>query len=720
MGNSADLSVAGAVDVGADLYVATFHCGQGDKSESGTGSIATVARIADRIQIQAGEEPSYAIVQIPMDSWPDEDAMAVAGVKGGPLDRIKLNSRASITHQSIAGVAVQILTGSVFRIGHDLGQDAGVIAIIDDRWLLSKVYCFGQHQYDYSEEKFYFVAADELIFNQGGWPNCIDSPKGPRFTPSPRYGWTAADTEEDPPGEATSKARSWRVSDAMKYLRAVHYESAAESGITPFRRNYGKKMVNDLLVIWPKQLGQSLSVKNGTNRAERVLHDFRLEGLTLLQSMVLLGKRSGPFELYCGPSGDEAGAMNRGKLSFISYEKTASSGAGIEHTGIRGGDLTTAIAYNSVQRGNLGEDIKDHFHEVIVLGDPPCVETLLQTNIDTPASATLSPAWTAAQETAWRAYINTNGKNRKAFEEACLLYPLVYAGYSMVAPTINPGFNPWTATKWEAQWKNRQRFRQKFRATLLTAINSAENPSNFMPREMPVEYSINDRVTWVTAQYYSNLQLSYDRTTIMLTALRDNPVSQTWKGSLALPLAIEAADIRLTAVIEADWRTTGVCGVGVDENKTEGRVYTDGGQHAIFSYLATTKSGDFIEWLRQGAYPVGQLIPAATRGSPTVVGSAYDFTDKALKGKELFTDAPFGGAGDNTGITGRIVEHAIARQRGLRRIKGGGQVVYKQFEAGFLPGARFSGVLDGMDVGAGVVRSMTLEANAQDCMLEIE
>lgn len=860
MGNSAVVSVAGAADVGADLYVAALHFSNGDGNDSGSESFAVETRIADRIQLMAGEEPSYAIVQIPMASWPDEDAMAVAAVRGGPLDRAKMNTRATISHQAIAGMSVPILTGSVFRIGHDLGADAGVVAVIDDKWLLSKVFCFGQYQYDPIDRQYYFVAADELIFNQGGWPSCIDSPRGfPVFAPSPRYGWKAGDTKEPAVGSATSRARSWRVSDAIKYLRMVHYAVNKRPPIHGLY--YGNSLVDDKCITWPASLGSVLAVSSGENRAERTLHDFRLEGLSLLQALALLGRRAGPFELYCAPGSRGGGgdngndvaagpigqtglyqslqaafdtfasslnsafntsfasintALNAGSqlsltaainnyldgsgisrdeytsqfsiaydklqavlagsdasaykadaraayqayiaelgaqldgnlkryadelggqiatsesragsaqtfkallqgstegkstLSFVSYGRQ-SGGAKIEHTGISNGDLTTAMASNSVQRGNLGEDIKDYFHEVIVLGDAPCVETLLRTNIDTPSSATLIPAWASADETAWKAYINTNGKNRKAFEEACLLYPLVFAGYSMVTTDVNPDFNPWTKTKWEAQWQFRQRRKQKFRATLLTAINQSEaSPANFMPREMPVEYSTNDGVTWLAAQYYNNLQLSYDRTIIMLTALRDNATPQTWKGSLLLPLAIEAADIRLTAVIEADWRLTGTARKGLDANHTEGRVYTEG--ERVFSYLATTKGGDFIEWLRQGAYPVGQAIPAAVRGTPQAAGTAYDFSDRAQAGKELFTDR-------TSDSSGRIVEHAIARQRGLRRIKGGGQIVYKQFEPGFLPGARFSGVLDGMDCGSGIVRSVTIEANAQDAILEIE
>ena len=299
-------------DVGADLYIATFHTlkTESENEDGGTESFSTEARIAERIQLQAGEHPSYAIVTIPMDAFPlDEDAFVCAFVRGGTGDRIKFNTRCTIAYRyGVNGTLSAILTGTVVEMKHDASRDAVIVTVIDDRWILSRITCFGQLQYDPTKSgaKVNFISADPLIFNQNGMPDCMDTPKGPRFAAFGFFGWKSTHHAEPSVGSAVQRARSWRVTDAIEYLRQVHYSASEWPGTGML--NYGTqegRWVPEQIISWPMGLGQQLvtSDKQSGTRYMRPLHHFSLEGLPLHSALNLLAKRAGPFELTMVPGG---------------------------------------------------------------------------------------------------------------------------------------------------------------------------------------------------------------------------------------------------------------------------------------------------------------------------------------------------------------------------------------------------------------------------------
>lgn len=343
MGNAAQIAFTAAVDIPADVYLCTFQAATGAANEDSSEEYTPDIRQAERIQIQAGPEPSYAVVSIPMKSYAvkDEKAFTVAFSKTGPLGKIKLRSRATI-HHSCRGKSTAILAGSVVDISHDAAVDAAVVTVVDDRWLLDKIMVFGQMQYDpvVAEEKAVgvfersradalvasggnvafaaavgasvamaamraqekFVAAEPCIFNAMGWPNCVDAPSGPRFAPSLRYGYGMRDIDEPAAGKAIRRARSWTITDAIEYLRAAHYGGASSRASSPI--NYGNPFT-PFSIIWPKNLGAMLTVadtkKNqGGNRA---LNNYSAEGKTLLAVLAELARKAGPFDLFIQPAG---------------------------------------------------------------------------------------------------------------------------------------------------------------------------------------------------------------------------------------------------------------------------------------------------------------------------------------------------------------------------------------------------------------------------------
>lgn len=94
MGNAAAVSFANDGEFAADRLMAVFTLRRADGSVE---SFAAPLRIAERVQLNAGPEPGYAVVSIPMDAFPgEENAFAVALAGGGPLALTRPNVRATV------------------------------------------------------------------------------------------------------------------------------------------------------------------------------------------------------------------------------------------------------------------------------------------------------------------------------------------------------------------------------------------------------------------------------------------------------------------------------------------------------------------------------------------------------------------------------------------------------------------------------------------------
>ncbi len=335
-----------SADVEPDLYYAVFQAlavEAENTTDSATEEFTAEIRIAERIQVQAGPEPSYAIVNIPLDqAGGDENAFSVALQRGGIAERIKPRMRATIVH-SRNGSANPILAGSVVDVVHNIGDDSLVLTIFDDRWLLDKVTIFGQIQCDPARKKVGFVATEPCIFNMFGYPNCIDAEVersdgskagvGPRFAPYPRYGWKSTDVKEPARGKAKTRARSWYVSDVIEYLRYAHYgrtDSLPPSSATSF----GHRLVGDS-IRWPAGVGGALRVPDEDGQAnERLVHNLVLQGMTLGLALERVARTAGPFHLIMIPgavgSGDNGNDVEAALLAagdtFYSSLKAAVDG----------------------------------------------------------------------------------------------------------------------------------------------------------------------------------------------------------------------------------------------------------------------------------------------------------------------------------------------------------------------------------------------------------
>jgi hypothetical protein len=714
-----------SADPSADLLIGVFTSQLGDTADSTTSEMV----IADRVHLQAGIDPSYAQIILPMNgfgagAW-DESAFSVAFKKTG-LGRIKLRGRATIFMLTAgARKAVTLLTGTIVNIDHG-AQDVGIITVLDDRFLLSKVTVTGQAQFDPVNLLYGFCHNAPCIFNENGHPNCIDfelarSALGngtvPVFAPTSRFGWKSTDYAEPKPGKATDRARSWRVQDALAYLRMMHYDDANLAGVSTGQRlrptvQQIRGYVVDAGLIWPDGIEELFN--GAVSGTSRVLKHTKLEGLTLDAALTKVAQRAGPYELLPRASatnlssGGTGGVKDTSILSFVDMRGRSGAAQAIIPA-LYGFTIGQAMqAGGAIWSGNWTESIMDYHDGANIVGDAPVYEAVFSTQSDdTLGGGYLEPAWSDEDEAAFQDYIKTHGKSSTAFLQAAQMYPLVYAAWRVSRDYINLFRN-------NAKWANLVtpvRAHPKIRPCLITSYNqntAGDNPSINSPREIVVEYR-DFTAHWRTGGMYDNLKLSQDGQYFMLEPLRDQRLTWTNTGS-SNPYdptggGMHANDMRATLAIELDFRIVSSVGVNSDKDTealVAARVATPNAQPFYFTYIADDY--DYVDWNRFHSRPVGQIIPAAFSSTP--------YPDKCSEGASgnLFTDKP--SIDDAEG--GRLFEHAQARASDVRRVGGKAEIKFKRFSLGFMPGNGIKEV-DGAEIPfRGVITSATFSQDSQE------
>lgn len=99
MGNAGVIPVTSLVDINADQYIATFQTLEID-TDDGTEEIIIAPRHVDKIQVQAGIEPSYATVSIDSFGFPNHEGSVpfnIAMKANGPAGRVRMNMRGTVS-----------------------------------------------------------------------------------------------------------------------------------------------------------------------------------------------------------------------------------------------------------------------------------------------------------------------------------------------------------------------------------------------------------------------------------------------------------------------------------------------------------------------------------------------------------------------------------------------------------------------------------------------
>ena len=718
--------------------------------QTGDGGFHPGGRHCDMVVLSSGEAPSYAIAPMPVKNfgpgqW-DEVAPTVALQNGGPGGTIRLRTPARVRCE-IGSASIPVLNGYAVSFSHQLGEDSLIAEIYDAKWVLGKFTCYGRLVWDPSINKVYWDLASDLVYNNLGYPDCLDHPLlGPVHAPCHRYGYKNdfsdsdfytkfEDFVEPAPGEARTRARSWRSQDAVRDLRNRFV--IATGGARPaFPINVGQMELPET-IIWPPSLGTGF----GT---DRTLKDFALsrngDSLSLLQALQGLARKAGAFDLYV-----EANDDGSSTLGFCDMNPKSFTGTRFITAQYASGIGEAANSPIVVKGGNVRESFINGFDEVLEVGDAPANETMVSMAMNpgssqspAPFTVSLEPAWSDEDEQAFRNYVvkfgggstGTAKGSQFSFQSACRRWPLVFCAYR-----IKLGYNPWAGTKWDKMLNGGVPRLKPFQLTGYQQDQS--NPRNWQPREIIVEYfdDFQDKWdltgaggTWNTpptpfstdnlwheALRYDNLTLSADGTMVFLSALRDAQTPQSWVSQATAGPdgtgntignqtyrgdTMRKRPLRIQLAIEGDWPITSLQGNGGGKDDDPNRIYDRVATGPRFCWQVTNQPGDYVEYLRlETSRPIGAA-------NLDLINDGVSFPAKMSVNNELFTDRI-----DNN--TGRIADHATARVKDVKRVEISASLEVEALAPAHRPG--ISMTLEGGDTIPvyGVIKTVILRSQAK-------
>lgn len=673
---------------GADLAAATMAV----EFSSSYGAFTTLTRWATDVVMVSGETPSYACFAIPQLAEDEQAGNVAAAANSSP----KLRTRARINFVD-NNKSYTMMSGTVIRYDHDVDSDSIVGVIQDDRYWLTKITVYGRVKCDPVSDKnsVWFDSAEECVFEP---LSCVDSGYGPVFAPCYKYGWNYDELGTMPtPGQATARARNWRCVDIMEYLRNV-YCNASFNAIPSKYGNYKLPRC----IQWPRNIADGY---NWTRWATGF--DAQQGGGNDLCSVLqALARKAGPFDIYFKPSGfssilcitDMSGRKSSADLYMPRYKGLASTGSTIAQ---RMSDT------QAVQGGSLVESVGGYFDDVAILGDPPAIER----SIDTLSTSILRPAWSTADEDAFKKYVKDNGEDSTAFIAACDIWPNVYACWHVDA---NAGKIFPDASKWKG---NDPKWRASVKEHLLTGYNSdgnantygsntsTNNPMQWRPLEIPVEYSVDTGSNWKVAERLDGLAMDWSHHLVFLDGLRRKGNGYTWNtqgGESFDTTKMRANDMRLTIAIEGMHRIVGR-GVG-DPNWTSSRV-EQGNYPATWAVVAQPL--DYVDYERSQSHPFGQVCDEPYK--------SQNYPDKLGSGNELYSDAP-------TATTGRLYNHANARLSDVKRISYMGSMAVSRCNPALEPGMCVNlkgSVLERSNRVGAVIKTWSFSVMRQQQLIEL-
>ena len=693
----------------AQLIVEYRSAGAGNTGTSADKIISPGVKFCQSVTLVSGEQYSFAWIGIPINKSLDELSNQVALKMGGPTGKVRPISRGALYYYE-NGRRVQIFVGSVGEYGHDVYSDSSNGFLVSDNLLLDKVNCFGRQIWDPRPAKqpqsgattqtggtYYYDAGEPLVFNMGGVGDLLDSPQGPRFCPSLGFGRASvannAGYTEPAVGKATVSARSWQVSDMLRYLCDVHTRGMAQSqgGFTVDQL--------DRSVSWPQSLG------NGITGFNRVKRSFDIEGCTLLRAVGNILRAAGAYDLFLRPSGFNT------IMSIVNMNPSHTKGTILYLPGsYLGAGTIESVAPSAAQiihGGSVKESAINYYSNVQIVGDCPVLELECaylgdQTPADTLGQKRLEPAWTTQDETSWLAYVTDNGNTITAIEGASMIWPWVYNAYRIVGSEI-----PWKDTKWEDCISHGH---PRIRESLITMPpgESTNNINDWIPLQYSWEYCDNYGV-WQDAEPADGMQLTPDRRIICLPGLRKAEQTFMPKDYNVNPYQgdnIKARPVRATLAVEAEWPITGQAGIGNDNGSPDpngvGNLVS---RERYFTYSCVSKPGEYSEWLRHT-----DSRPEGTKTSEPYKTTMWPAA--MIEGKELFTDR-------KNSSTGRLPLHARTRLLDVSRLEFNGFLNLQSLNISLLPGTNVQIRGDAVIPVVAVVKSLTIDVVKQAVTVEL-
>src|SRR5579862_453291 len=595
--------------------------------------------------------------------------------------------------------------------------------------------------YDPHTLKHYWINKP-LIFNYFGYPDCLDTPYGPRFAPSFRFGYSQQFDQEDfappPIGYAILKSRPWTARDIVLYLRDWNYIA---EGVN--RPNIPIDVGNlDLPngISWPKQAGEVLGTL-------RTIQHFDLNNTSLLDALTQTAKKVGAYEVYFTPKGNFVS-----EVGFVSMYAKSNTGTTLYMPTYGNPSLETVIdSANIIKYAKIIENDSNAFEQTRIIGDRPAVERFMSTNFFNPlpngtsngivdgipgCEGFLVPAWTPADEQAWKDYIQNhktdhNDPNNpndnetylpRAIVEANAIWPTVYCAYQV--DNTKAGGGPFSGTKWSAMPVSSRN--PEILPQLLTGYNESQsNPRNWIPLPARFEYRIvetpnqyyqyygggpnmkpksqdalNGLEPWLPGTAFDGQSLDPNSQTVYFPIARatsmanDTNISSPSGGSLTfqiqdletyennnpIPIVYNVKDTPGKGIFARNIRITLAVEhdlpiVGFNNDDVNNAMLRKSSGAPKFAYVAAAEPMDYTEKLRISSRPLGWA---------RINQNIAVFPDRCVAGSELFTDRP----GDvfNPDPTGREMTHASLRQIDVNRVEISGVIVLDGIKPYYPPG----------------------------------
>ena len=710
-GTQAEVSTV--LDVQASQLIAEFATSSGTDDENAEDIKCPGLKFASSVILTSGSEPSYALITIPIGEGLDEEAPTVALVGTGPTGTVRLRYRCRISYyDSVLKKKFPVMVGSIVQYNHEIGEDTATALVMDDKYFMSKVTCWGKVKAtkDPSGNWIEYFDNVPLIFNSEG-PDCVDSPYGPRFAADYRWGWNTNVYKEPGRGEAKNQARSWTLQDIYKYITSIY--TYGEASIDQIAQQ-GEAKIRRV----PSWLFVPQMAAGGTDLPGfvRIRKGFECQGKTLITVLQDICRAAGAYDILTEAQGDSFKSIT----TVINLNPSKTSGVVLNLPSQHDWDLSAIVKDPAaIARGQVSESIANYADSVEIIGESPWIELMVSTKTngttddDKIGAGILIPAWTTEDETYFKDLVDKLGNDQQAFEQACLQYPLVYCGYR-IDPVQFTKFLK--GTKYEG-WRvfSYPRILTHLLTNMSGDIGSntsfrTNNPNNWIPKDIVAEFYNITETSWTGAVKYDGLSLSPERTCLLVPGMRDK--KQTWKTTLDDPTGysgkfISKTDIRLTLGVELMSALCSTAGNGSngsdDPNWCAGRVQS-GFRDKVF-YTAVGQHGkmDYVEFLRKSSYPNGTNIDEPNKSE--------NYPDKCTIGEELFTDRESANAG-------RMPEHARKRLIDIKRIEVTGQIILNSFHCGIKPGVNLRIFGGGCITPVAVCKSVRLDPVNQQVIIE--
>lgn len=619
-----------------------------------------------------GAEPAACTVIIPC-STQDENAFSVAFNPDGPVADIKQGTQLSarVRRYKEDGTVDSVLTfvGNVSKVTHDPARDALVVKALDGKDKLKDIRIYGRFVWSWHMNTCAFQEGWNAHFNPDGRPNCVFTPTGiPCFAPHADYGLT--DNQEVPtPSEAAALAAQggeystvacyWTLQNMLLYLRSFYGPNnplpvqddieAAEAQFPEYEKvpqwirwpeGFGSELDDIAIQNFDNAAGQNFSLLGGARKGR----DIQIGGMSLFGN----GSEPGILDMIFAAAGGWSWYMqyDEGRpdlpevprnimVAVPTRWRSPIGGASLPYAAGGAGKDTLKLAV--VTSGFYSESSENTITRVTGLGSLVKIETRVNTNYSSPASATLLPAWTEEDETAFLTACVVGGQaDETTFEEAASRYPNVYTMW-----ILNREFNFQASTDYSAF--PRAEITRPIWPTLLSFKGNATGVGDIMP--YPVRAEANTGSAYELCPEFNGYQ-PWDNGIIYMPMLRDAPLAGkigAWRwtgaefGVSGDMLAVTKNNIRMTMAIPCDHRLAHAVGVIGDPVAT----FTDAQRFALVdsSPDAEKFETDFARssvidlnflyecWLRINSWPE----PEASAGTSMATNKTSPETGGALR-----------------------------------------------------------------------------------------